>query len=621
MPFVVVTIVIWQIHRSLPAPPTVAEAIVRWLAFSILSTAALIWLDKLARRILPLATLFKLSLIFPDEAPSRFSIALRQNTTRSLQRDLEAGDLEPGTPQEAAETLLALVAELSRHDRLTRGHAERTRAYADMIGAELGLSDEARSKLQWGALLHDIGKLKVPAAILTKKGKPTPREWETLKAHPDEGWALVAPLRPWLGEWARAVRDHHERWDGTGYPRGLAGAQISRAGRIVAVVDAFDVMTSARSYKEPMSVADARKELAACAGSHFDEEIVRAFLAVGIGRLRLVMGPLSWLAQLPLITRIPVAQIPSAAVSTAAAATVAVTSAIVPATPPDELPAAAREVPPIEQPGPPVEVTLPPQTTIPAAVVTSTTTEPTSTTTTTTVEPTTTTTTNAPSSTTTTPPSTTTTLPATTTTTSTTTTTTTTTSTTTTLPPTTSTVPVDPLAQAFLGSLGEGPAVSVLPLGPTPTQTVLPNYDIDQDDDPGRTVKRSDGTINSLDVREVQIWALYFEQDWQATGRPVLDIWLAAEDFDEDSHSMIEVHLAECDAVASCTTLSQIRWEFDQADFGADFGRATITLPPIDELVNAGNWIAVGIVVPNDSDDDVWLAFDTVDHPARGFLG
>ena len=117
---------------------------------------------------------------------------------------------------------------------------------------------------------------------------------------------LLEPLRPWLGEWADAASQHHERWDGKGYPFGLAGEQISLSGRIVAVADAFDVMTSVRSYKKAMTPEAARAELLRCAGTQFDANVVRAFLNISVGKLRLVMGPLSWLAQAPALGNVPI---------------------------------------------------------------------------------------------------------------------------------------------------------------------------------------------------------------------------------------------------------------------------------------------------------------------------
>ena len=126
-----------------------------------------------------------------------------------------------------------------------------------------------------------------------------------LARHPDEGAHLAAPLTPWLGDWLRGVRDHHERWDGNGYPDGIAGPDISLAGRIVCVTDAFETMTAVRSYKRPMSAASARRELVACSGSHFDPHIVRAFLDVSLGRLWWILGPVSWLALVPLLGRLP----------------------------------------------------------------------------------------------------------------------------------------------------------------------------------------------------------------------------------------------------------------------------------------------------------------------------
>ena len=209
--------------------------------------------------------------------------------------------------------MLDLVAALSIHDRTTRGHSERVRAYSRMIGEEMGLSDIELDRLQWAGLLHDVGKLLIPAAILNKPGTLTAEEYEEVCLHPEYGRGMVTPLIPWLGDSARAVWEHHERWDGHGYPAGLAGHDIALAARIVAVADVFDVMTSARSYKTPVSAADARTELARCAGGQFDETIVRAFLNISIGRLRLLIGPLSWLSQTPAVPDVRAHRLLSAA--------------------------------------------------------------------------------------------------------------------------------------------------------------------------------------------------------------------------------------------------------------------------------------------------------------------
>lgn len=269
----------------------------------LVSTIATALAELLAKRFLPLAVLFRLSLVFPDRAPSRFAMVRGAGNIRQLERrirDAREYGLDP-KPARAATQILALVAALSAHDRKTRGHSERVRAFTDLLAGELKLSESERDRLRWAALLHDIGKIHVPARILNKPGKPDAREWERLQAHPAMGARIAEPLLPWLGPWANAIEQHHERFGGGGYPHGLAGHEISLAARIVSVADSFEVMTAARSYKKPMSVPAARRELAACAGEQFDPAIVRAFLNVSLGRLWWSVGPMSWTALAPIL--------------------------------------------------------------------------------------------------------------------------------------------------------------------------------------------------------------------------------------------------------------------------------------------------------------------------------
>ena len=293
-----------------------------WLiAMLATSTAVLFATERLARRMLPLAALLKLSLVFPDHVPSRFSVALRTGTTRQLARKLQQANLEPSTKAGATE-LLTLVAALNHHDPLTRGHSERVRALSDLLAKQLHFDEEDRDKIRWVGLLHDIGKLRVPGEILRKPGKPTAEEWKVLKTHPAEGVALIqGPIADWLGEWTRAIGEHHEQFDGSGYPAGLSGTDISLAGRLVAVADVFDVITATRSYKKSMTIQEGRLEITRCAGTQFDPDMVRAFLQISIGDLRKAMGPLSWLAQLSLFGRLAAAP----AVSTMAGTMIAVT--------------------------------------------------------------------------------------------------------------------------------------------------------------------------------------------------------------------------------------------------------------------------------------------------------
>jgi hypothetical protein len=272
-----------------------------WVIAGIAGMVVVWAVQPLTRRLIPLSWLLKLGMLFPGRAPTRFKIARQAGRLQDLERRITAAatDTDEQAAQRSAELILSLVTALTAHDRRTRGHAERTRVFTDLLSEELGLPREDRDKLRWASLLHDIGKLEVSHRLLNKPGRPTTHEWQQLRRHPEAGDQLIAPLRGWLGEWADTVLHHHERWDGAGYPAGLAGEQIALGARIVAVADVYDVMTAVRSYKRPSSAAAARAELVRCSGSQFDPGVVRAFLSIPLPRLRWALGPLAWVAQLP----------------------------------------------------------------------------------------------------------------------------------------------------------------------------------------------------------------------------------------------------------------------------------------------------------------------------------
>jgi hypothetical protein len=291
----------WEATRLLPHPHGKGEFLGVLAVLVVVSTAALLVVDWFARRLLPLAGLLELSMLFPDRAPSRLSVARdairRLPIEEQLRRVREAG----GDPSVAAREVLALLAALQQHDRPTRGHAERVRVYTDLIAEQLKLPERDRDLLRWSAILHDVGKLLVPPVVLNKPGPPDDQEWAVLRAHPQHGADVTGPLLPWLGEWGDVIVQHHEKWDGSGYPGGLSRRSICLGARIVAVADAYDVMTSTRPYKRPISRAAAFRELVRAAGTQFDPTMVRAMVSVTAPRLRRAQGVVAWLADIPVL--------------------------------------------------------------------------------------------------------------------------------------------------------------------------------------------------------------------------------------------------------------------------------------------------------------------------------
>jgi HD-GYP domain-containing protein (c-di-GMP phosphodiesterase class II) len=157
-------------------------------------------------------------------------------------------------------------------------HASRVTSHAEVIAARLGWVGEQLDELRLGAALHDVGKMNMRPEVLAKPGRLDPAERAHVQAHPVEGVWLIAGVRS-LGAALPYVLFHHERWDGEGYPTRRAGRDIPLPGRLLAVADAFDAMTSPRPYRGPLTVEDAVEEVERCAGTQFDPEVAAAFLA------------------------------------------------------------------------------------------------------------------------------------------------------------------------------------------------------------------------------------------------------------------------------------------------------------------------------------------------------
>ncbi|GHG57218.1 HD-GYP domain-containing protein [Streptomyces griseocarneus] len=174
-------------------------------------------------------------------------------------------------------TVRALVQAVDLKDRYTRGHSERVGRASVLIARELGIGGDRLEALRFAGTLHDVGKLAVPTGVLRKDGPLTPEERRIIELHPEYGHEMVRGIG-FLDEARAAILHHHERLDGTGYPYGLAGRQIPEFARVVAVADAFDAMTSTRSYSRARPVPVALAELDRCSGSHFDPRMVDALV-------------------------------------------------------------------------------------------------------------------------------------------------------------------------------------------------------------------------------------------------------------------------------------------------------------------------------------------------------
>jgi putative nucleotidyltransferase with HDIG domain len=181
-------------------------------------------------------------------------------------------------------TVRALCNAVEARDAYTGKHAERVSAYGMEIARVLDAPFADDPEVEFGFLLHDVGKVAVPDAILWKPEPLTPDERALMQQHPIVGWEILREI-DFLGEAKLVVRHHHERWDGDGYPDRLEGDAIPLAARVFAVADVLDALTTVRPYRPPSPVAEAREMIRDSAGSQFDPEVVAAFLEISMETL------------------------------------------------------------------------------------------------------------------------------------------------------------------------------------------------------------------------------------------------------------------------------------------------------------------------------------------------
>ena len=213
----------------------------------------------------------------------------QEDAVRSGQLERYAADLRETFKEERSRsqelkrsyraTVRALANAVEARDAYTGKHAERVAAFGIEIARAVGLEVADTPEMEFGFLLHDIGKVAVPDAILFKSTKLTDEEYALIAKHPVTGWEILREI-DFLGDAKLVVRHHHERWDGAGYPDGLAGEEIPLAARVFAVADTLDALTTHRPYRPPSPWTEARAIIAEAAGTQFDPAVVEAFAAV-----------------------------------------------------------------------------------------------------------------------------------------------------------------------------------------------------------------------------------------------------------------------------------------------------------------------------------------------------
>ena len=213
----------------------------------------------------------------PDTAASNIDIKLLGATAAHMAIFLENATLYDNLNAMFLGTLEALTASIDAKDRYTCGHSRRVAHLTQALAQAIGLDEYTVSRCNIAGLVHDVGKIGVPEAVLVKPGKLDAQEFAWIRKHPEIGYRILKDI-PQLDDILPGVLYHHERWDGKGYPQGLAGESIPLVARLIGLADSFDAMSSNRTYRSALSRAQVLGEIEKCAGSQFDAELARAFL-------------------------------------------------------------------------------------------------------------------------------------------------------------------------------------------------------------------------------------------------------------------------------------------------------------------------------------------------------
>jgi putative nucleotidyltransferase with HDIG domain len=261
---------------------TLLASLATWLAVERISVP----LRRLAEAMSAMARtgdLGRFESAFRSSGSGNRDVRLIEETFRALLVSLE--ESQRARERSYVEAVGAVVTAADARDHETTGHSFRVALYAMALARSLGLPAEQLKAIEWGALLHDVGKMAVPDGVLRKPGPLTANEWHIMKQHPTWGFDMLAEVSFLQPAAIEIVYSHHERWDGQGYPRGLGGEQIPLAARVFAVVDTYDAITSDRPYRRARGHAAAIAELHRVSGEQLDPAMVEAF--TGLSELEL----------------------------------------------------------------------------------------------------------------------------------------------------------------------------------------------------------------------------------------------------------------------------------------------------------------------------------------------